>query len=229
MGRDFYTTLTDLARLGAAGVGIAIFLMIFFLLVRGKPLDEAAARLREKFLVYGVGFAVFCGILSIVTPLLERKPVQGGPVKLRLAFSPDFGSEKLTPPKVQLPDGTESEPGKVFTVPVADVPQVVTIGMDGPLKEIRNLRTATTALAASVATVQSQRDKLAASVPAASAPPQAKQQLDQNASRSELHQQEVVRSLSRGDFEKAAVASRRLQSQVTASTKPVDQLARPVI
>ena len=117
MGDGFYGTLTDLVRLGSAGVGIAVFLMVFILLMRGKPMDEATARLREKFLIYGVGFAVFCGIASFISPFFEKEVKAGGPVKLRLAFSPDFGTESLTPPKVQLTDGSNSEPGKAFNIP----------------------------------------------------------------------------------------------------------------
>jgi hypothetical protein len=229
MGGEFYSTLTELVRLGSAGVGIAVFLMVFILLMRGKPMDKATARLREKFLIYGVAFAVFCGVASFLGPLLqkdEQKPA--GPVKLRLAFSPDFGTESLTPPKVQLPDGSASEPGKVFNIPHSDVPQVLTIGMDGPLKEVRSLRSTTTALAQSVAAVQEQRDQLAASIPATTpAAPEAQSDLAKAAQQSEALQQDVVQSINRGDFDQAAIISQRLRANVGRSAPTVARIARP--
>lgn len=227
MGGEFYNTLTDLVRLGSAGVGIAVFLMVFILLMRGKPMDAATARLREKFLIYGVGFAVFCGIASFISPFFEKEVKAGGPVKLRLAFSPDFGTESLTPPKVQLPDGTNSEPGKAFSIPQSDVTQVLTIGMDGPLKEVRSLRSTTTALVQSVATVQKQRDQLAASI----APPEgasaAGESLAEASQATEALQENVAQSIRVGDFDRAAVLSRRLQSNVQLSAPQVLVLARP--
>lgn len=229
MGGEFYGTLTELVRLGSAGVGIAVFLMVFVLLMRGKPIDKATARLREKFLVYGVAFAIFCGIASFLGPLLQKEEAAkpGGPVKLRLAFSPDFGTESLTPPKVQLPDGSDSEPGKVFTIPHSDVPQVLTIGMDGPLKEVRNLRSTTTALAQSVAAVQEQRDQLAASIAPTNPAPVAQSDLARASQQTEALQQDVVQSINRGEFDKAAILSQRLRANVVSSAPPVAQIAKP--
>ena len=227
MDGGFYSTLTDLVRLGSAGVGIAVFLMVFILLMRGKPMDAASGRLREKFLVYGFAFAVFCGIVSFLGPLMEEDAKPGGPVRLRLAFSPDFGTESLTPPKVQLPDGTDSEPGKTFSLPPSDQPQVLTIGMDGPLKEVRSLRSTTTALAQSVAQVQEQRDELAASIAPAEAPPGAQAGLAKASEETEALQEEVVQSINRGDFAEAAVISRRLQANVQSSAPRIRALSRP--
>jgi hypothetical protein len=227
MGGEFYNTLTDLVRLGSAGVGIAVFLMVFILLMRGKPMDEATARLREKFLIYGVGFAVFCGVVSFISPFFQKEVKVGGPVKLRLAFSPDFGTESLTPPKVQLPDGSNSEPGKAFSIPPSDVTQVLTIAMDGPLKEVRSLRSTTTALAQSVATVQQQRDQLAASIAPPEAPSAAGKSLADASHETEALHEDVVQSIKVGDFDRAAILSRRLQSNVQLSAPQVRALARP--
>ena len=225
MGGEFYNTLTDLARLGSAGVGIAVFMMVFILLMRGTPMDKSTARLREKFLTYGVGFAVFCGIVSFVSPFFQKEAKPGGPVKLRLAFSPDFGTESLTPPKVQLPDGSTSEPGKAFAIPPSDVTQVLTIGMDGPLKDVKNLRQTTAALAQSVATVQDQRNQLAASiVPTVGAP--AAESLAEASEESKKLQENVVQSIAAGDFDKAAVLSQRLQSNVKLSAPRIRALVR---
>lgn len=226
MGGEFYSTLTDLVRLGSAGVGIAVFLMVFILLMRGKPMDKATARLREKFLIYGVGFAVFCGVASFIAPLFQKEVKPGGPVKLRLAFSPDFGTESLTPPRVQLPDGSNNEPGKAFTIPPSDVTQVLTIGMDGPLKEVRSLRTTTASLAQSVATVQAQRDQLAASIAPAQGTASAGESLAKASEETEALQENVVQSIKAGDFDKAAVFSRRLQSNVQLSAPRVRALAK---
>jgi hypothetical protein len=224
MDGGFYNTLTGLVRLGSAGVGIAVFLMVFILLMRGKPMDDATARLREKFLIYGVGFAVFCGVASFISPFFHKEVKAGGPVKLRLAFSPDFGSESLTPPKVQLPDGSNTEPGKAFAIPPSDVTQVLTIGMDGPLKEVRSLRSTTTALAQSVATVQGQRDQLAASIAPAKPAAAPGKSLAEASQVTEALQANVVQSINAGDFDKAAVLSRRLQSNVQLAAPQVRAL-----
>lgn len=230
MGGEFYGTLTDLVRLGSAGVGIAVFLMVFILLMRGKPIDKSTARLQEKFLVYGVGFAIFCGVVAFLGPLFQKEEVKpGGPVRLRLAFSPDFGTESLTPPKVQLPDGSNSEPGKVFSIPHSDVPQVLTIGMDGPLKEVRSLRSTTTALAQSVAAVQEQRDQLAASIVPATPAPEARNDLAEASQQAEALQKDVVQSIARGDFDQAAIISQRLRTNVGRSGPTVNKLARPAL
>jgi hypothetical protein len=227
MDAGFYSTITDLAKLGSAGVGLAVFLMAFFLIVRGKPVDDATARLREKFLVWGVGFAIFCGATALIAPWFEKdKP--GGPVHLRLAFSPDFESESLSNPKIRLPDGSLGKPEEQFAVAPSDVTQVVTIGMDSALKEVKSLRQSTAALVQTVDDVRDQRDRLAATVPASAAPADARRTLGASSDQSEAIQNQVAHSIKVGDFDRAAVLSTQLRSSVARSGVAVDRIARPV-
>ncbi len=226
MDAGFYSTITELAKLGSAGVGLAVFLMAFFLLVRGKPVDEATARLREKFLVWGVGFAIFCGVLAFFAPLLQKGPA-GGPVHLRLAFSPDFESEGLSSPKIRLADGSLGKPDEQFDVPPSDVTQTVTIGMDSALKEVKSLRQSTASLVQAVDDARDQRDRLADTLPAAAAPAEAQRTLDTSSGQSETIQQQVVQSINQGDFDRAAILSARLRSSVASSGVAVDRIAKP--
>ena len=227
MPDNLLSTISDLARLGFAGVGVIVFLLVFILLMRGKPVEAETARLRERFLTYGVLFAVFCGILSVVTPLMEDEKPAGGPVKMRLAFSPDFGTEQLTPPKIRLPDGTVTDPESAFAVPPADVTQVLTIGMDTALREVKSLRQTTASLAQSVAVVQEQRDTLARSAAPASAPPAAQNALEAKSQETEKLQQEVSASIGRGDFRRAEVLSVELRKSVAQTQPALDRLALP--
>ena len=120
MDQSFYGTLVELAKIGAAGVGVAVLLMVFLLIMKGKPVDPDTAKLRQQFLTLGVGFAVVVGLLALVPSLF---PQESGPMAMRLTFSPDFQTESLTPPTIMLPDddrlvgelvvrGDESLPGR---------------------------------------------------------------------------------------------------------------------
>lgn len=224
MDTGFYSTITDLAKLGSAGVGLAVFLMAFFLIVRGKPVDDATARLREKFLVWGVGFAIFCGATALIAPWFE-KDGPGGPVHLRLAFSPDFESEGLSSPKIHLSDGSLGKPDEQFAVPPSDVTQTVTIGMDSALKEVRSLRQSTAALVQTLDDARDQRDRLADTLPATAGPADAQRTLDTSSNDSEAIQHQVVQSINSGDFDRAAMLSARLRSSVASSGVAVSRLA----
>lgn len=224
MGSDFYPTIVELARLGASGVGVAIFLMVFVLLFKGKPVDVATAKLREKFLAYGVVFSL---ALLIFPPLFQKG---GGPISQRLAFSPDFDTEKLQPPTIRLPDGTVTPHDKKFELQPSGGTQVLTITMDGTLNQVRNLRQASANLTTTVGKVTEQRDALATQ--AAAAKPSdnrvttpALQNLERNSAAFDALKDVFSKSLTAGDYVKANQVSARLRNSVSAAEPAVAVLA----
>jgi hypothetical protein len=223
---SFFTTIVDLAKLGNLGVGVAILLMGFMLAFQTKPVDSATAKLRGNFLKFGFAYAVFTALIGLA-PLL----VHGGPLSERLAFSPDFDSEKLQPPIIRLPDGTQAGHDAKFSLdPSADT-QVVTIAMDATLDQVRNLRQASAVLTSAVTTVTKQRDSLAAQAAAKpmsdtqSTP--ALQNLQQSSNASNAIQTDFVRSLKVGDYKGANQLAERLQTSLKAAQPAVATLVRP--
>lgn len=232
MDKNFYPTLVELAKLGASGVGVAIFLMAFFLLIRGKPVDPATGRLTEKFMLYGLIFALALLVIPPVIQIFTGKQAPGpAPISERLAFSPDFATEQLPPPTVRLPDGTETKDNVKFELQPSAGTQVVTVAIDGTLDKVRNLRQASATLASTVEDVTKQRDTLAAqaaTVKAASnAPPPAPalQNLQRNSSSVSAIQQDVVRSLKAGQFARANQLTRNLSTSVHAAAPSVAAIA----
>ena len=220
MGESFYATIIELARIGAVGVGVAVFMMVFFMIVRGKPVDPATARLREKFLVWGVLFAFATGVLALIPPLLQK---EGGPLSMRLFFSPDFDTKKLTPPVVRLPDGKEATHDQSFSLAPSSGTQVLTIRMDTTLAEVESLRQTTADLTASVQAAEKQRDVLATKVEAA--PPEAQQTLETKSAESDRLRLELNRSLQAGDYLQANRWSKQLRTSVVRADRPVATIA----
>lgn len=221
MDGNFYATLVELVKIGSAGVGIAIFLMVFILLIRAKPVDEHTARLREKFLKWGVLFAVFCGVLALLPPLLQKS---GGPLAMRLSFSPDFETQKLSPPKVILPDGSNAEAEKFFSLRPSPEPQVLTVRMDATLNEVKALRETSAKLADSVGNAQRQINSLATQV---ESPPAAQQNLETQTAAAVSLQTQVTESLRVGDYGRASALSSSLRSNVINTTDLVARMDRP--
>jgi len=224
---ELFSTLKDLVNLGFAGVGIAVFLLIFILLIRDKPIDARKAKLYDKVLTWGVGFAVFCGIISLLGPLVDTRPQSPGNVRLRLAFSPDFESQALPPPKVRLPDGSVAEAGAAFTVPATDSAQVLQVGVDDALRQVQALRATTTTLTQSLATTRRQRDSLAAAAPAAPAALGARRQIQMSSQKAAQIERNVARLVDSGEFAQAARATEQLRTTVDASHIAVQELASP--
>ena len=216
MDQSFFETLLGLARLGSVGVGIAVFLMTFLLLMRGKPVDESSGRLREKFLMYGFLFAVFCGVIAIVPPLIAKAPT-GGPVAMRLSFSPDFGTQKLTPPSVVLPDGTLSRFGVPIELRPSATTQVVTVSVDQTLKDVEALRATAAQLATSVSSAQGQIDQLVAAQKTDATPVGAVKAVETSSLQTYAIQQQVSESLKQGHFDQANMLSKRLQASVVTA------------
>lgn len=220
MDGNLYATLVELAKIGSAGVGVAIFLMVFILLVRGKPVDEHTAQLREKFLKWGVLFAVFCGVVALLPPMMQK---ESGPLAMRLSFSPDFESQKLSPPKVILPDGSNAEAEKFFKLRPSTEPQVLTVRMDATLNEVRALRDASKKLAESVGSAQQQISALAFQ---ARTPIEVRDSLEMRSNESRSLQAQLTESLRLGDYGKANVLSGELRSNVFTTNQVVAQMER---
>jgi hypothetical protein len=224
---SFFTTIVDLAKLGNLGVGVAILLMGFMLAFQTKPVDSAAAKLRGNFLRFGFAYAVITALIGLA-PLF----VHGGPLSERLAFSPDFDSEKLQPPIIRLPDGTQAGHDAKFSLQPSANTQVVTIAMDATLDQVRNLRQASANLTSAVTTVTKQRDSLAAQAAvkplseAQSTP--ALQHLQQNTSTSNAIQMDFVRSLNAGDYRRANQLAGQLQTSFKAAQPAVAALVAPI-
>jgi hypothetical protein len=224
MDQSFFTTVVDLAKIGAAGVGLAIFLMVFMMVFRGKPVDPATARLREKFLIWGVAFAVVTGVFGLLPPLLQK---EGGPIAMRLSFSPDFATESLTPPRILLPDGTISKPDEKFQLRNTSGTQVLTVGVDAALRDVRNLKSANGALLQSVSAAENQRDALAAHVATDSPAPAAQQGLENKAAEAGVLRGQVTESLKAGDYDKANKLSLRLRTSIYTAGPSVAAIVRP--
>jgi len=221
MDESFYKTLVELAKIGSVGVGMAIFLMVFLLLFRGKPVDQASARLREKFLVWGTIFSAFCGVLALVPAFLQKG---GGPLAMRLSFSPDFESQKLSPPKVILPDGSKADPEKFFSLRPSTEPQVLTVRMDGTLDEVKALRDTSRKLAESVGSAQQQLSTLATQV---ESPAGTQRHLEATTAEGQTLQNQVTESLTAGDYGRASVLSSRLRNNVIRTNNVVATIAQP--
>lgn len=220
MDQAFYSTLVELAKIGSAGVGVAVLLMVFIMIIRAKPVDPDTAKLRENFLKLGVGFAIIVGLFALIPTFLH-----GGPLAMRLTFSPDFKTESLTPPTIMLPDGSEVKPDQPLALPPSTGTQVLKVTIDQALKEVANLRQASAKLAESVSQVQQQRDALASqAAPAAAAP--ATQTLSQQSQQTEQLQTQVAKSIQVGDFERANALSAQLHASVVNSRPAVAAIAR---
>ena len=223
-----FNTIVDLAKLGNLGVGVAILLLGFVLAIQTKPVDPATAKLRTNFLWAGLTYAIVTLIAGLV-PLF----ISGSPVSERLAFSPDFDSQKLQPPVIRLPDGTQARHNEKFDLQPSAGTQVVTIAMDGTLDEVRNLRQASANLTTAVGKVTEQRDALAAkaatpnlTVGPTPPKPSALQDLEQNSANFDAVRDAFSKSLAVGDYEKANQLTARLRNSVNAAGPSVAVLAR---
>ena len=223
MDQGFYDTLVTLAKIGAAGVGIAIFLMVFIMIIRGQPVDAPTAKLRQSFLILGVAFAVVVGLFTIVPPLLQKP---GGPVPLLLTYSPDMEQDGLPLPKAVLPDGKIVDAGQQFTLPPSTETEQVVIRVDKTLEQLRNLKQASTQLAQTVQTITQQRDALANEVAPASAAPAAQQSLQAQSQQTAQLQTQIVKSVQSGDFAHANVLSSQLHTSVINVKPSIAAIAR---
>lgn len=225
-----FGTIVNLVNIGFAGVGVAVLLLLFVILMRDKPVDAGSQKLRNRFLTWGMSFAFFCGILAVVGPLLAPRPVGSAP-NMILSFSPRFETEGLPAPSITLPDGVAVAPGKTF---VAQQGQVL-VSVDDALKSIATLKETALTLAKANAAAQSQADTAIAALTRAQgtvAPPVAAAQTQaENASRtSQAESADIARAIRAGNFdelrqrnasiEAAGKISDRARVKVVGSLRP---------
>jgi hypothetical protein len=160
-------------------------------------------------------------VLALVPAFLQKG---GGPLAMRLSFSPDFESQKLSPPKVILPDGSKAEPEKFFSLRPSTEPQVLTVKMDATLDEVKALRDTSKKLAESVGTAQQQLSTLATQV---ESPAATQQHLEATTAEGQTLQNQVTESLTAGDYGRASVLSGRLRNNVIRTNNVVATIAQP--
>lgn len=105
---SLFETVVKLVQLGGLGVGALIFLFVFILLLQGKPVDPASARLRSRFLTIGTIFAVVALGASLLQLLIVPDPV--GAARMTVTFSPSFATENLPAPAMRLIDAGVPRP-----------------------------------------------------------------------------------------------------------------------
>ena len=215
---DIFSTIVDLARLGAIGVGVAIALLVAILIFRLKSIDEATAKLLNNFMKLGFGLAVVFAVIGLVPTFLRP----AGAVPMRIAFSPDFATQGLSPPRIELPDGTAVQPGQKFALESSLTPQVLNVVADKTLADVRELRQASATLSASVETIKAQRDSLAKAIEPA---PSVGTGLTELSARTEMLTNEVSRSISIGEYQRANQLSRQLRDVVATADRPVASIA----
>lgn len=230
-----FPTILNLVNAGFAGVGIVVFLLLFILLMRNQEVTAQNEKLRSQFLKYGFSFAIFCGVMSVVTPILSnltaQPPVKGAPKDMTLVFSPRFESRKLTPPEITLSDGSKAVPGQRFEVTGG----LVQISVDDALANVTALQQSVTDLNVSVADYREQRDQAveaAAAVraavgsrPATADLPSAAvvTEVQSSSTVSETQEGQVARSIAAGDFVRAAKASTMIRSAAKRGKTALDQ------
>jgi hypothetical protein len=156
-----FDTVVKLVNIGFAGVGVVVLLFVFIILMQGKPADAATQRLRHRFLTWGMGFAFFCGLLSVVAPLLAPRPEAGGrSAEMLLSFSPRFETEGLPAPSITLPDGETVLPGKRFPARGGQI----LISVDDALKNVATLKQTALTLAETASAAQRQADTAVAAL-----------------------------------------------------------------
>lgn len=223
MPDGLFATITDLAKAGFAGVGIIVFLLLFILLLRGRPIDAPSAKLYNRFLTWGVSFAAFCGLLTIVTLFAQPTLVPAGPQKLTMTFAPDFQTEKLPVPRIKLSDGRTVAPDTEFTWPGG----MINVSVGDAFNEIRSLKSTVGEYGQAIATLREQRDTLAKTLSEKTSPsPSAAATIDEASAASVVLQGEVKAAIASGDFSRAAIASKRLNSPRIMAPAAVGTLVR---
>lgn len=223
-----FDTVVKLVNLGFAGVGVVVFLLLFVMLLRGQPVDAGTQRLRNRFLTWGVSFAVFCGILSLLAPLVQRWATAGAtaPVKMTLTFSPSFQSRKLSPPQIMLPDGSAARPDTQFALNGG----MVKVSVDEALEQVTQLQKTAMELVASAQQARSQRDdalEIAAKQSPAATVPEIKAVAESSGKTAAL-EADVSQAIARGDFARAAQASAQIKGQTLRSGAMVERMSARV-
>ncbi len=227
-GSGLFDTIVKLVNVGFAGVGVVVLLLVFIILFRGKPADTGTRKLQNRFLTLGMAFAFFCGVLSVVAPLLAPRPqaASGKPREMLLSFSPRFETEGLTKPSITLPDGRTVAPGTSFP---AEGGQVL-VSVDDALHDVAQLRETAVTLAEAAAAAQRQADAAVAALAtqgAPSAPVVAAHERSQEASReSQEAAAAITEAIRSGNYRILETKNRTLtdatQASITARTRVIE-------
>lgn len=215
-----FDTVVKLVNVGFAGVGVVVLLLVFIILMQGKPADAGSQKLRHRFLTLGMAFAFFCGVLSVVAPLLAPRPVNARPPEMLLSFSPRFASEGLSDPSITLPDGSMVPPGKSFAARDGQV----LVSVDDALKDVAALKQTALTLAETANAAQRQADSAVAALAASqSGPPPApvaaaQEQAEEASQTSQQATAAVSQAIRSGDFEVLRSRSRTLNDAARASS-----------
>lgn len=219
-GTGLFDTVVKLVNLGFAGVGVVVLLLVFIILFQGKPADAGARKLHNRFLTWGMAFAFFCGVLSVVAPLLAPRPqaAPGEPEAMLLSFSPRFETEGLTAPSITLPDGRTVAPGASFP---AEGGQIL-VSVDEALHDVAQLREAAVTLAETAAASQRQADvAVAALATAQGAPPPPIAAAQQRAQEASQESQEataaITQAIRTGNYRILETKNRTLTDATRAS------------
>ena len=215
-----FSTVVELAKTGFIGVGVIVFLLLFILLMRGKPVDTASAKLYNRLLTWGVSFAMFSGALSIATLMLQPKPA-AVPSKLTMTFAPDFDTEKLPTPRIKLSDGRMVAPDREFDWPGG----MINVSVGDALNQVRALKSTVDQYGQTITTLRDQRDKLAKSV-ADSSPATSDAGVAEASKTSAQLQSEVRTAIDTGDFARAAIASKTLNAPRIAAPRAITEMVR---
>ncbi len=218
-----FDTIVKLVNVGFAGVGVVVLLLVFIILMRGQKATAGTQQLRHRFLTLGMAFAFFCGVLSVVAPLLAPRPVvTGEPTEMLLSFSPRFETEGLPAPSITLPDGETVAPGKSF---VAEGGQVL-VSIDEALKSVATLKGTALALAETASAAQKQADSAVAALTASqtaqgSAPPppvaSAQAQAEEASQGSQQATAAISQAIRSGDFRVLETQNRTLNTTTRES------------
>jgi hypothetical protein len=215
---ELFQTVSDLAKAGYAGVGVIVFLLLFILLLRGKPVDAASARLYNRFLTWGVSFAAFSGILSIVA-LFAAPNAAARQAKLLVNLSPQFETRKLTPPAITL-DGMPIKPNQSYPWEGG----TIFVTVDQALADVDNIKQTVQQYGTNINALREQRDALAVSVSG----PAADADIKAASEKAAALQGEVKKAIEIGDFSRAAAASKQLNAPQVLSPAAIRRLAQRV-
>jgi hypothetical protein len=220
---DLFHTVSDLAKTGFAGVGIIVFLLLFILLLRGKPIDGASAKLYNRFLTWGVGFAVFSGVLSIITLVAAPAPAKAD-AQVMINMSPQFETRKLTPPvitlngkDVKINQLTPWNGGTIF------------VSVDQALQDVDDIKQTVKAYGDNIKALRADRDALINAVPPGVGVVADAGSVKAASAKSVMLQSEVKQAIEVGDFSRAARMSAQLNAPELVKSSAIrrEMIARP--
>ena len=228
MSKELLSTILELARLGAVGIGAIVLMLAFLLLFRRDPIDPERGKLINRYMTLGFIFGLAAGALGLLP--IFAKP--SGSTALRVAFSPDMSNAGLSAPVTLLPDGKAVPAEEAFSLPASILPQVLTVKVDKTIDEVKNLRQAkqeltqaTEKLAVSAAEATEQVKTLSAKAAEMTTAPAA-DVVQETAVETQRPNEEVLKSVRSGDFARVNSLSTRLKASVIKTNPAVATIAR---